>query len=146
MSKRYKGNLGRLNWRLGVYKGTMMRRIEKAVNITLADSAFAMLNVINTSGTGWVGKGPQAFGEGRVDYGTMRSAVSYDYKVTAFGVIGQVGWGINGHDALPYFLEQENGFMNPWTGALVPPMHALLTARTVAFNRIDRELRKALKG
>lgn len=142
MSKRYKGNLQRLNWRLGLIEETMMRRIEKVVNETLKEGAFDMINVINTSGTGWVGKGPQAFAEGRVDYGNMRSAVSYDYTAQKGQVKGAFGWGINGHDAKPYFLEQENGFVNPWTGRFVQPMHALLTARTIAFNRMERELRK----
>lgn len=121
-----------------------MRRIEKVVNETLKEGSFTMLEVINTSGTGWVGKGPQAFAGGRVDYGVMRSAVSYDYEVRSGRVVGQFGWGIGGHEALPYFLEQENGFINPWTGKYVPPMHALLTARTLAFNQIERELKKVL--
>lgn len=144
MTRRHNTTLKLLDYRLEQRKQAMIRRIEKVVNETLKQGAFDMLHVINTSGTGWVGKGPQAFAEGRVDYGVMRSAVSYDYQVLGSRVVGQFGWGIGGHKAEPYFLEQENGFVNPWTGKYVPPMHALLTARTIAFNRMERELRKVL--
>lgn len=126
------------------YEQVIRQRLERVLEDVLYQAQQEMILIINTSGTGWVGKGAQAFAEGRVDTGDMRAAVDYTVKATPSGVSGAVGWGLNGNLAEPYFLEQEEGFVNPWTGKYVPPMMALWTADNYAKQNLRPALRKVL--
>lgn len=95
-----------------------------------------MLRVIDTSGTGYVGRGPRATPEGRIDYGTMRDSVDRDINKSGSTISGEFGWLENQEE---YFRYQENGT------ARIPPMHALLTAFITARERVRRDLVKIAK-
>lgn len=139
---RVKSNLPSLRNVILSFEDTVRKRVEVIVERVTSEAAIDMITIINTSGTGWVGRGAQAFAEGRVDTGDMRAAVDVDFKVAKSSVKGFVGWGLNGNKAEPYFLEQEEGFVNPWTGGYVPPMNALWTAGNTLKDMAIYELKK----
>lgn len=132
------GDLNALKRRLRSQKTAANNEAKKIVADAVKRGATYMVQTINTSGTGWVGKGPKAFAEGRVDYGHMRSDVSFETN----GTSGKFGWVYNQQD---YYLEQEFGFMNPRTGRMVPPMLALTTASARVKDELQVELRKKFK-
>lgn len=86
--------------------------------------ARKMQEFIETRGTGYVGRGPRATPEGRIDTGYMYDQVGVSApRRTATGVAINFGWV---KDVEDYFALQERGFKN------VPPMHALLDASVQA--------------
>lgn len=87
-----------------------------------------VIRIINTSGTGYVGKGALATPEARVDTGYMRSQVR---SKMIDSHTGRFGWGLEGGAVPDYFLEQENED----TIGGNPPMHAILGAFIQARER-----------
>jgi len=62
---------------------------------------------------------------GRIDTGVMRESVgSGPVAKSDSTVSGWFGW--PDEKVEPYFVYQEQGFNNVWSGEDVPPMHALL--------------------
>lgn len=125
MSKRVRSNLKSARKVLLAAEDAQLNRVERFVQRAIDDGADRMVEVIDTSGTGWVGKGARATPEARIDTGRMRDSVSNQVTRTRTNITGTMGWGVAGHDAEDYFLEQEEGFINPWTGEFVPAMLAL---------------------
>lgn len=128
----------RLRSRVAIIRANVARILSESVIL----GEMSMIEIINTSGTGWVGQGEQAFAQGRVDTGHMRESVSsfVDSQMNKFS--GAFGWGLNGHAAEDYFLEQEYGFINPWNGEDVPPMLALTMSGRKAKDNLEEKLRK----
>lgn len=140
---RINSNLSGLRTHIASYENHVRDRVETIVTSVVEEAEQEMIRVINTSGTGWVGKGAQAIPQGRVDTGHMRESVGHQTTVLPKRVIGYVGWDLAGKPADEYFLEQEYGFVNPWTGNNVPPMMALWQASKLAQDLIEKELRSA---
>lgn len=126
-------NLAALKNRLREIPNKVMDTAERKVYIISEESAARMVEIINTSGTGWVGRGAEAFAEGRVDSGQMRRDVGFTVERSGTRITAKMGW-VHGQD--PYYLEQEYGFINPWTGAPVPPMLALTQASADFENKL----------
>lgn len=139
---RVKSNLPALKNRILSFESEVLKIVERIVDRVSLEAAIDMTRVIETSGTGWVGKGARATPEGRIDTGEMIDAVDVDMVVRPRNVIGKVGWGLNGKPAEDYFLAQEEGFINPWTGNFVPPMNVLWAAGVTLKDMATYELRK----
>lgn len=140
---RVKSNLKSIGPYIDEHIGRVRNTVHQIMDDVTWEAVDEMVKVINTSGTGWVGRGAQAIAEGRVDSGDMRAAVSSQTEKKPTRVTGWVGWGLNGNLAEDYFLEQEHGFINPWTGKQVPPMMALWQASHFAQDKLVKELRRA---
>lgn len=96
-----------------------------------------MKKTVETSGTGYVGKGARATPEGRIDTGLMIDSIDRDLNKSGTTISGEFGWLDRQEN---YFLYQENGFRN------VPPMHALLGAFVPARERLIRRLAQLAKN
>lgn len=143
LSKRLKSDLKKLEAHLDKVVPTILGKVELAVDDAVNVGADAMIRKIDTSGTGWVGKGARATPQARVDTGFMRDSVSNEVTVKNLTVTGRMGWGVSGHAAEHYFLEQEEGFINPWTGAFVPPMLALREGGTAQQRELVVRMKRA---
>jgi hypothetical protein len=98
--------------------------------------AQRMREFIETRGTGYVGKGPRATAEGRIDYGVMIDAVKAGKpRKTQNGASVSFGWLDVRRE---YFKLQEEGF------GMVPPMHALLDATIMAREYFYRRIKESL--
>ena len=61
----------------------------------------------------------------RIDTGAMKESVgSGPVEKSGSTISGWFGW--SDEKVQPYFVYQEQGFKNVWSGEDVPPMHALL--------------------
>ena len=143
MSKRVRSNLKSARKVLLEAEDKQIDRVERFVERSVNEGADKMIEVIDTSGTGWVGKGARATPEGRIDTGRMRDSVSNEVTRTRKNITGVMGWGVAGRDAEHYFLDQEEGFINPWTGEFVPPMLALRQASIEQQKSFIERMRRA---
>lgn len=116
----------------------IMNASRDAVSEALDTGMMVMQHKILTSGTGWVGKGPRATPDGRIDYGVMYDSVSrtsltldrVNGKLTPRGTFGWV------NRVEDYFTYQEQGFDN------TPPMEALKDGREAALQVLRERLGK----
>lgn len=119
--------------------GIVEMHVERALNAALDDGLEWMRMVIESSGTGWVGRGPRATPDGRIDYGYMidstdRTVVHRDGRT----LTGTFGWLEDQED---YFRYQEYGFRHRG-GKSVEGMHALAQGVMFARETLEHELRK----
>lgn len=114
----------------------IMNEGRMAVAEALDAGVEEMRRVIMTSGTGYVGRGPRATPEGRIDYGHMYDDVtrtSITMKKTGKGLspTGTFGW----MSDPGYYSLQDQGFRN------VVGMHALASGRAVALETLRERMR-----
>lgn len=94
---------------------------DEVVRDAAEHGAALMREHIATRGTGYVGRGPRATPDGRIDYGVMYDAVGVtDVRHNPSGVAVNFGW-VDG-TIEDYFAYQEEGTRT------VSPMHALMDA------------------
>lgn len=102
--------------------------------------AALMRAYIETRGTGYKGH------VGRIETRKMLEAVGVGtLRHTSSGVEINFGWGTNGVAGEKYYRLQEDGFINPFTGLPVPPMHALLDATVQSREFFYAEIRRRFK-
>lgn len=121
--------MANVDWGPGLNKFTAVLRsrakaIQDGSDEVVEDAAeygaARMREMIASRGTGYVGRGPRATPDGRIDTGQMYDDVSVgNVRHNPSGVAVNFGWVGNVED---YYRYQEDGFKN------VPPMHALLDA------------------
>lgn len=127
--------------RLRVSERLLSTEVPRLVEKATQTGETEMRRIVETSGTGWVGKGPRATPAGRIDYGDMIDGISAESMAT----IGKWGWAVQGNVPQMYYFYQENGFRNALTGRNVPPMHALLGSFIKAREEITRDLDRLVK-
>ena len=136
------GDLNQLATKLSARGKDAERIAEEILDTVVEQAAWDMRNLIETRGTGYNGH------TGRVEQGYMLADVGEnqgEIEKSGHTLTGRFGWGVNGGPVEPYYLYQEQGFKNSWTGRDVPPMHALLDAFVKARNNMIRLLAKATR-
>lgn len=134
------GDFRRLAQEISVHERVVIEEAEHVLDRGLEDAAEWMRMVIMSSGTGWVGVGPRAVPDGRIDYGYMHDSVSTT-GITRVGntLVGKFGWLRATED---YFKFQDEGFRHWKSGRQIEGMHALAQASAFAKETIEYELRK----
>lgn len=135
------GDLNKMRTRLRVMENIAQKEIPQIVSDVTENAATEMRRIIETSGTGWVGKWFSATATGRVDTGMMLGNVSTTHTPRS----GTWGWALNGGKGEAYYLYQENGFRHYLSGKDVKPMHALLTSYIKAREELIRRLDKLVQ-
>lgn len=115
--------------------------IDQAIITATKTGGDEMRRIIETSGTGWVGRWFSATAAGRVDTGRMLGDVSEKRTKRS----GSWGWGLNGGKPDMYYIYQEKGFRHYITGKNVKPMHALLGSFIKAREQLIHDLDKLVK-
>lgn len=100
--------------------------------------AERMVEYINTRGTGWVGRGAEAFPEGRVDTGDMRRDVKSDIRSQFGRKTASFGWLDRKQE---YYSLQEVGFHHT-SDKRVKGMYALADAGEDAMEAYKRVMRE----
>lgn len=134
-------DLNRLQLHLKHSARILQPSVDKIVKEATKTGANEMRRIIETSGTGWVGKWFTATAQGRVDTGYMLSNVSESFTKRS----GSWGWGLNGGKVEPYFVFQNYGFHHYISGKQVPGMNALLGSFLKAREQLIRDLDELVK-
>lgn len=134
-------DLNKMIARLRVSEKVAKQDVPQVVHEVTESAANEMRRIIETSGTGWVGRWFTATAGGRIDTGQMLSNVSTSHTRLS----GTWGWALNGGKGEAYYLYQENGFRHYQSGKDVKPMHALLTSFIKAREDLILRLDKLVK-
>lgn len=127
---------------LRVKSEQLQERIANVVANAAEIAEQTMHEVIETSGTGWVGSGPFASPTNRMDYGEMDAAVKH--RVHRYSTVARAEWGWI-DEQRPYYFYQDQGFWHthyygqPKTPKWVEGMHATFTAAMAAKEYLDGE-------
>ena len=106
--------------RLESIRQDLRKRAIDAVDDGIVAGANAMKNNIATRPTTWMAENRGK--TGRIDSGNMLDAVSYELREEGDVIVGEWGWITQ---EAKYFLTQENGGPNTFTGGEIEPMNAM---------------------
>lgn len=139
--KRFSGGKDPLEWVQGI-KARIDAGVAESLERAVIEGDFVMTENIGSRPTAWMAKNRGK--TGRVETGHMRDSVGFRIDSNGGGK-GSAAFGWVG-DKQPYFITQEEGGKNSFTGGSIEAMYAKADAAAYAWDLWKHDVKKVVDG